>query len=98
MKSVPLGKATLGVELLNVSRHGFWLLVQTEELFVPFDQFPWFRDASIAEIENVSLPSSHHLYWSDLDIDLAVESLHHPETFSANIEVGRLTFVRADCS
>jgi hypothetical protein len=50
MKSVPLGKDTLGVEVLNVSPHGFWLLVQAEELFVPFDQFPWFRDASIAEI------------------------------------------------
>ena len=81
MKSVPLGKDILGVEVLNVSRHGFWLLVQTEELFVPFEQFPWFRDASIAEISNVSLPSSYHLYWSDLDVDLDVESLRHPEKF-----------------
>ncbi len=37
MKSVPLGEDTLGVEVLNVSRHGFWVLVQTEELFVPFE-------------------------------------------------------------
>ncbi len=81
MKFVPLGKDTLGVEVLNVSRHGFWLLIQAEELFVPFDQFPWFRDASIAEISNVSLPSEHHLYWSDLDVDLAVESIRHPEKF-----------------
>ncbi len=81
MKSVPLGKDTLGVEVLNVSGHGFWLLVKSEELFVPFEQFPWFRDASIAEITNVNLPSSHHLYWADLDVDLAVESLRHPEKF-----------------
>jgi Protein of unknown function (DUF2442) len=88
MISVPLGKDTLEVELLNVSRHGFWLLVQAEELFVPFDQFPWFRDASISEISNVSLPSSHHLYWSDLDIDLAVESLRHPERFPLTSKSG----------
>ena len=81
MKSAPLGKDILGVEVLNVSRHGFWLLVQAEELFVEFDQFPWFRDASIAEITNVSLPSSHHLYWSDLDVDLAVESLRDPKKY-----------------
>jgi Protein of unknown function (DUF2442) len=81
MKSVPLGNDTLGVEVLNVSPHRFRLLVQAEELFVPFHQFPWFRDASIAEITNVTLPSSHHLYWSDLDVDLAVESLRHPESF-----------------
>jgi hypothetical protein len=27
------------------------------------------------------LPSAHHLHWPDLDIDLAVESLRHPERY-----------------
>jgi hypothetical protein len=81
MKSVPLGKDTSEVEVLNVSRHGFWLLIGAEELFIPFDQFPWFRDATIAQITNVSLPSSHHLYWPDLDVDLSVDSVRHPEKF-----------------
>jgi hypothetical protein len=81
MKSALLGEDTSGVEVLNVSRHGFWLLIAAEELFVPFDQFPWFRDASIAQITNVDLPSSHHLYWPDLDVDLAIDSIRHPEKF-----------------
>ena len=81
MKSVPLGKDTSGVEVLNVSRHGFWLLIGAEELFVPFEQFPWFKDASISQITNVSLPASHHLYWPDLDVDLSVDSVRHPEKF-----------------
>jgi hypothetical protein len=81
MKSALLGEDTSRVEVLNVSRHGFWLLIAAEELFVPFDQFPWFRDASIAQITNVSLPSPHHLYWPDLDVDLAIESIRHPEMF-----------------
>jgi hypothetical protein len=29
----------------------------------------------------VRMPSSHHLYWPDLDVDLAVESIEHPERF-----------------
>jgi hypothetical protein len=29
----------------------------------------------------VTLPSPHHLYWPDLDIDLAVDSLDHPERY-----------------
>ena len=81
MKFAQLGENTSGVEVLNVSRHGFWLLIVAEELFVPFDQFPWFRDASIAQITNVSLPSPHHLYWPDLDVDLAIDSIRHPEMF-----------------
>jgi hypothetical protein len=64
-----------------VSPHGFWLFVGEQELFVPFKEFPWFKDASISEISRVELPSAHHLYWPDLDIDLAVDSLTHPERF-----------------
>ena len=81
MKSVAPGRSTSAVEVTNVSPHGFWLFIQDEELFVSFKEFPWFKDASIAEIARVELPSSHHLYWPDLDIDLAVESLTHPERY-----------------
>ncbi|MGQ0736753.1 MAG: DUF2442 domain-containing protein [Acidobacteriota bacterium] len=69
------------MEVTNVSPHGFWLFVGERELFVPFKEFPWFREASVREIANVQLPSPHHLYWPDLDIDLAVESLEQPEKY-----------------
>jgi hypothetical protein len=65
----------------NVSPHGFWLFVGDQELFVPFKDFPWFKDASIQQISRVELPRAHHLYWPELDIDLAVESLMHPERY-----------------
>lgn len=81
MKSAKLGKRISQVEVTNVSKHGFWLLIGDRERFVPFQQFPWFRDASIGYLLNVRLPSSHHLYWSDLDVDIALESLDHPERF-----------------
>lgn len=81
MKSAALGRSTSPVEVTNVSPHGFWLFVGGQELFVPFKNFPWFRDASIRQITRVELPSAHHLYWPDLDIDLAVDSLAHPERY-----------------
>src|SRR6266702_2209720 len=81
MKSGALGRSTSQVEVTNVSPHGFWLFVGERELFVPFKDFPWFREASVREIANVQLPSPHHLYWPDLDIDLAVESIDHPERY-----------------
>lgn len=81
MPSAALGPSTSPAEVTNVSAHGFWLFVGARELFVPFEQFPWFRDASIRAITNVQLPSPHHLYWPDLDIDLAVESIEHPERY-----------------
>ena len=51
------------------------------ELFVPFSEFPWFKDAPIAKLTNVERPQPHHLYWPDLDVDLAVESIRHPDKF-----------------
>jgi hypothetical protein len=81
MTSAAHGRATSALEVTNVSPHGFWLFIDDRELFLPFREFPWFRDASIAAICNVQLPSPHHLYWPDLDIDLAVESIEHPERF-----------------
>ena len=81
MKSATLGRSTSPVEVTNVSPHGFWIFVGERELFVSFKDFPWFQDASIREIGRVELPSPHHLYWPDLDIDLAVDSLSHPERY-----------------
>lgn len=72
---------TIPVEVSHVSPHGFWLFVHDREMFVPFKDFPWFQDASVRQIANVRLPSPHHLYWPDLDIDLAVESIEHPEKY-----------------
>ena len=81
MKPSVLGKRTSAVEVTNISAHGFWLLVADEELFVPFKEFPWFKDASVSEILNVVWPQPQHLYWPDLDVDVAVESIRHPEKF-----------------
>lgn len=81
MRSAPPGPSTSPVEVTNVSPHGFWLFVGDRELFVSFKEFPWFREASVREITNVQLPSPHHLYWPDLDVDLAVESIEHPEKY-----------------
>lgn len=81
MKSALRGKLTSSVEVSNVSPDGFWLLLDDRELFLPFKQFPWFRDATIRQITAVERPQPHHLRWPDLDMDLAVESIEHPERF-----------------
>ena len=81
MKSAKHGKSTFLVEVTNVSAHGFWLLIGDKERFVAFEQFPWFRDAPIGHLLNVELQSPRHLHWPDLDADIAVESIDHPERF-----------------
>ena len=75
------GTSTFPVEVTNVSRHGLWLLVGDEELFLPFEHFPWFRDASIEKISVVERQTADHLYWPLLDLNLSVESVRTPDAF-----------------
>lgn len=75
------GNATLGVELTHVSAHGLWLLLGDEELALPFAEFPWFKKATIEQLSDVQRPTEGHLYWPQLDVDLAVDSIRHPDRF-----------------
>jgi Protein of unknown function (DUF2442) len=76
-----LGVSTSEIEVSLASNKGFWLLIDAEELFVPFSEFPWFKQATIETVTTVEKPSSNHLYWPLLDIDLSVESIRNPGAF-----------------
>jgi hypothetical protein len=81
MRSKTPGTVTLEVEVTNISKHGFWLYLGDRELFLPFEDFPWFERAPVGAILDVERPQPHHLYWPALDVDLAVESIEHPDRY-----------------
>ncbi len=81
MKSQKLGKSTSKVEVLNISKHGVWLSVKEKEYFMSYEEFPWFLDSKISQIYNVRLEHATHLCWPDLDVDLDIHSLEHPEEY-----------------
>lgn len=75
------GTTTLAAEVTNVSGHCVWMLIDDGELGLPYSEFPWFKAATIQQILNVLRPAPDHLYWPELDVDLSVESIRHPERF-----------------
>jgi hypothetical protein len=75
------GATTSEVEVTNISQHGFWLLLDGRELFLPFEEFPWFKQASVDSIVRLEQPRPGHLHWPELDVDLSVESIEHPERY-----------------
>ena len=81
MRSAKLGDATSRAELSNVSVHGMWLLIDDRELYLRFDEFPWFRDASIGALADIERPNERHLYWPQLDIDLTLDSIKDPSRY-----------------
>lgn len=64
-----------GVEVTNITKYGLWLLTRDRELFISFQGFPQFRDASVSKIMKVDLPNPNVLHWPDLGIDVAITSV-----------------------
>ena len=81
MKSEQLGADTSAVEVVGITPHGVWLLLDDAEHFLAFEHFPWFREAPVRAVLAVERPQPHHLYWPALDVDLHVDSIADPDKY-----------------
>ena len=81
MSSLAHGNSTSAVEVTNISAHGVWILAHQKELFMSYDDFPWFQRQPVAAILHVLEQSPGHFYWPDIDVDLTEEIIEHPERF-----------------
>lgn len=76
------GTSTLQIEVTNVDSQGIWLCVEGREYFLPYENFPWFKESKLADVLNVELYSGGHIYRPALDVDLSSTILENPEQFS----------------
>ncbi len=76
-----LGVVTSDSEVTNISANGFWMLVDNREYFVPFDDYSVFRDATVAQIYDIRRLSPSQFHWPQLDADIELEALEHPEQY-----------------
>ena len=75
------GDTTSAVEVTNISAYGIWLLAHGQELFLPYQEFPWFKDQPVRTILNVEEQAPDHYHWPEIDVDLTREIIEHPERF-----------------
>ena len=82
MSSLAPGDNTLKAEVTNISQNGIWLLTTNgKELFLSYDDFPWFKDQPVKAIFNLEEPSLGHFHWPDIDVDLSEEIIEHPDQY-----------------
>lgn len=81
MKLKKLGKDTSTPEITHISSHGFWLFAGGKEYFLDYDHFPWFRNATVAQITTFECHFRRIFTWPDLNVDLDLERIEHPENF-----------------
>ena len=81
MNLLKSGKNISKAEITNISEHGFWILLSGKEYYLPFEKYPWFKDAKISTIFNVEVFNNNHLFWRDLDVDLSIKILENPDNY-----------------
>ena len=81
MNSTTPGADTLDAEVTNISNNGIWLLSGGKEYFLAYDDFPWFKEATIGQVLKVEEPSPWHFYWPELDVDLGLDSIQKPDKY-----------------
>ncbi|MBL4903982.1 MAG: DUF2442 domain-containing protein [Desulfocapsa sp.] len=86
MSSLVHGTNTLAVEVTNITTHGVWLLAHGKELFMSYEDFPWFKNQTVKSIISVEELSLGHFYWPDIDVDLTEEIIEHPKRFPLKVK------------
>jgi len=71
---------TGNIQITNIERDGFWILLPDNEYFVSFDHYPAFKQARIKQIFNFRFDEDE-IRWPDIDVDLEIEALKHPENY-----------------
>ena len=72
------GVVTSVSEVTDITAKGFWLWVDDREYFVPFDDYPVFLDATVAQIYAVERLGPEQFYWPALDADIELAALETP--------------------
>ncbi|MDR3267551.1 MAG: DUF2442 domain-containing protein [Tannerella sp.] len=60
---------------------GIMIEVREGAFFLPYTHYPWFGNASVSDIFNVEMCGTDGIRWDALDVDLAIDSLLHPERY-----------------
>jgi hypothetical protein len=60
--------------------------VHGEEIFLPYEKFPWFKRGSVEAVLNVEEQSPGHYYWPDLDVDLGIDAMRNPDRYPLSFD------------
>ena len=79
------GQSTLNsnrtAEVTNISPFGIWILLNGDEFFLSYKEYPFFEKAPIRAIAILEVDSQGNLHWPELDIDIEAETLNNPEDY-----------------
>ena len=67
--------------VLMIDTQGMMLSVPGQDSFMSYNRVPRLRDARVSSALNVRMAGPNAIEWPELDVDLEIESLKHPERY-----------------
>ena len=83
------------VSVLMINAQGIMISVQGHDYFLSYNRIPWMQDAPICSVLNVRMSGPEAIEWPDLDVDIEIDRLRHPERYPLLIKRNELDFVKA---
>lgn len=83
------------VSVLMINAQGIMISVGGQDFFLSYNRLPWLREASIKDVLNVQMCGADAVEWPNLDIDLEIDSLRHPERYPLLIKRSPVEIVTA---
>ncbi len=71
----------ISASVLMINNQGIMISVAGNDYFLSYNRVPWLKDATVRNILNIKMLGKNSIEWPDLDIDLEVDSLKHPERY-----------------
>ena len=64
-----------------INAQGLMISVGGQDYFLSYNRVPWMRTAPVNSVLNVQMCGRNAIEWPELDVDLELESLRHPERY-----------------
>ncbi len=71
----------ISASVLMINNQGVMISVEGNDYFLSYNRVPWLKDATVRNILNIKMSGKNAVEWPDLDIDLEIDSLKHPERY-----------------
>ncbi len=82
------------VSVLMINAQGIMISVLGNDYFISYNRIPWMQDAPIRSVLNVQMSGPEAIEWPDLDVDLEIDSLRHPERYPLVIKRNQMDYIK----
>lgn len=84
----------ISASVLMINNQGIMISVAGNDYFLSYNRVPWLKDATVRNILNIKMLGKNAVEWPDLDIDLEVDSLKHPERYPLIMKRNEFDYIK----